>query len=50
LRVTEVESWSSSLQAASYTLQNLADAYVGQTLLDFSDDYPTLLALAQASF
>lgn len=44
----EVEGWAPALEAQGFTLQDLADAYVGLTLADLAADYATLLLLAQA--
>lgn len=46
--LVQVEAWAPLLEARGYTLQDLADAYTGLTLQDVSDDFLTLLALAQA--
>lgn len=50
LQIAEVEPWASVLEAHGYTLQDLADAYAGQTLADLAMDYPTLLAVSQGDF
>lgn len=50
LSAVEVEPWASALEATGFTLQDLADAYVGQTLNDLSSDYATLLDLALGDF
>lgn len=51
LDVIEVEPWAGDLEAAAFTLQDIADAYPDPlTLDDLSDDYATLLAIAQADF
>lgn len=50
IRVAEVESWGPALEARGFTLQDIADAYDGLNLDDLSDDYATLLALAQGDF
>lgn len=50
LAVAEVEGWAPALEAQGTTLQDIADAYTGLTLDDLSDDYATLLAIAQAEF
>lgn len=46
LQVVETSSWASALEAAGFTLQDIADTYSGQTLQDFSDDFATLLQVA----
>lgn len=48
LQVAEVEPWSDGQVAKGFTLQDLADAYVGQTLADLAADFGTLLELGQA--
>jgi hypothetical protein len=48
LDVLEVEAWAPALEAAGYTLQDLADTYTGQTLADIAGDFATLLDIAQA--
>lgn len=48
LELAETESWSSGQVSKTFTLQDLADVYTGQTLSDLAGDYSTLLALAQA--
>ncbi|MDG4790369.1 hypothetical protein O7626_31370 [Micromonospora sp. WMMD1102] len=50
LDVVEVEPWAPTLEARGYTLQDVADAYDGLTLDDVSDDFATLLDIAQADF
>lgn len=50
VRVAEVEAWGPTLEAAGFTLQDIADAYEGLTLADIDDDYATLLLLAQGDF
>ncbi len=48
LDVSEVEGWAPTLEASGYSLQDLADVYLGLTLADLAGDYATLLTLAQA--
>lgn len=48
LDVTEVEGWAPALVAAGFTLQDIADTYTGLTLTDISNDFASLLLLAQA--
>lgn len=50
VRSAEVDGWAPGLVARSYTLQDIADAYTGLTLLDLSNDFATLLDLAQGVF
>jgi hypothetical protein len=51
LQIVELTTgWPSTLLASSYTLQSIADAYTGLTLNDISNDYATLLLLAQGDF
>lgn len=50
LQVAETEGWAPQLEARGTTLQDLADAYTGLTLLDINADFPTLLAIAQGEF
>jgi len=50
VQVAEVDKWAETLEAHGFTLQDIADAYTGQTLQDLSDDYATLLLLAQGEF
>lgn len=50
LDAVEVEPWAPALEARGFTLQDIADAYEGQTLQDIAGDYPTLLDLAQGDF
>lgn len=50
LQVAETNAWASSLEASSYTLQDIADAYDGLTLQDLADDFSTLLEIAQADW
>jgi hypothetical protein len=51
LDVIQVEPWAADVEAAGFTLQDIADAYPDPlTLDDLSDDYATLLALAQGDF
>jgi len=50
LDVVEVDPWAADLEAAGVSLQDLADAYDTLTLDDLSDDYSTLLEIAQAVF
>ncbi len=54
-RVTAVQwaqcsGWPLEIEARGYNLQDVADAYTGQTLADLSADYATLLLLAQGDF
>ncbi|MFD7609724.1 hypothetical protein [Streptomyces sp. NPDC059828] len=46
LDIFETEPWPDVLEAAGFTLQDIADNYA--TLLDLSNAYATLLAIAQA--
>lgn len=48
--VAQVSGWAVELEASGYTLQDIADVYTGLTLDDLSDDFATLLAIAQAEF
>lgn len=50
LDVEEVSGWAPVLEASGYTLQDIADVYTGLTLDDLSDDFATLLAVAQGEF
>lgn len=50
LEVAEVEAWASTLTTREFTLQDIGDAYTGQTLNDLSGDYATLLAVAQGTY
>lgn len=51
LDVLEVEPWAADIEAAGYTLQDIADAYdTPLTLDDLSGDYATLLDIAQGEF
>lgn len=48
LDVVEVESWAASLEAAGFTLEDLAEAFDGQSLDQIDDVYTTLLEISQA--
>lgn len=48
LKVSEVEGWSSDLEARGYTLADIETAYYALTLDAIDNDHATLLALAQA--
>lgn len=48
--VAEVDGWPTSLEAAGYTYQDLADAYAGLDYADVAADYATYLALSQGEF
>ncbi|MFJ4365058.1 hypothetical protein ACIP4S_12995 [Streptomyces chartreusis] len=48
LDVAQVEAWPDSLEAAGFTLQDIADNY--STLADLAADFATLLAIAQFDF
>ncbi len=49
--VAEVDGWYGGLEAAGYTLQDVADVYESPlTLQDLADDFATLLDVAQAEF
>lgn len=50
LDVVEVDGWPPAFEDAGFTLQDVADTYTGLTLFDLSNDYATLLALAQGDF
>lgn len=50
LDVLEVEPWASDIRATGYTLQDIADAYVGLTLADIADDFTSLLDIALGDF
>lgn len=50
LDVVETYSWSTGQKASAFTLQDIADNYAGQTLANYSGDFPTLLAAAQADY
>lgn len=50
LNVAEVDGWATTLEASGYTLQDVADVYTGLTLQDLSNDFATLLLLAQGEF
>lgn len=50
LAAVETEAWAEALEAEGYTLQDIADVYTGLTLDDISDDFATLLAIAQGEF
>jgi hypothetical protein len=50
LDIVETEPWASTLEASGFTLQDIADAYTGQTLADLSSDFSTLLDIAQGDF
>jgi hypothetical protein len=46
--VAETSQWAPTLEAAGFTLQDLANYYSGLTLADVDTDFATLLDLAQA--
>lgn len=50
LDVVETDPWAVDLEAAGYTLADIAAYYDGLTLNDLANDFATLLALAQAEF
>ncbi len=50
VRLAETPGWPTALEARGFTLQDIADAYTGQTLADLAGDYATLLLLAQGDF
>lgn len=50
VREAQSSGWSSVVEARGFTLQDVADAYTGQTLADLAADYATLLLLAQGDF
>lgn len=50
LDVAEVGPWAVSLPVQTFTLQDIADTYVGLTLADLANDYATLLEVAIADW
>jgi len=48
LSIAETDGWPFKFEGTGWTLQDLADAYTGQTLADLNADYSTLLQVAQA--
>lgn len=48
--LAQCSGWPDTLEARGFTLQDVADAYTGQTLADLAGDYATLLLLAQGDF
>jgi hypothetical protein len=50
VRMAETAGWHEGMLTRGYTLQDVADAYTGQTLADLAGDYATLLLLAQGDF
>lgn len=50
LDAVEVEAWAASLEPAGYTLEDLAEAFAGQTLTEIAATYATLLGISQAEF
>jgi hypothetical protein len=48
--VAAVESWPATFEARGFTLQDIADRYLGLTLTNLAADYPTLLALSLGDF
>jgi hypothetical protein len=50
LTVVEVEPWDSAFTSHEFTLQDIADHYDTLTLLDLSNDYATLLDVAQGDW
>jgi hypothetical protein len=48
LNVAEAEPWPDTLEAAGFTLQDVANNYT--TLADLAADFATLLAIAQYDF
>jgi hypothetical protein len=50
VQVAQCDGWPPSLEARGFTLQDVADAYFGDTLADFDADYATLLDAAQGDY
>ncbi len=50
VRWAQCSGWPTTIEARGFNLQDVADAYTGQTLADLSADYATLLLLAQGDF
>jgi hypothetical protein len=50
LDLAETDGWAPILEAAGYTLQDIADVYDGLTLDDLATDFTTLLDVAQGVF
>jgi len=50
LDVVEVGPWAPTLSSSTFTWQDVADAYTGQTWADLDADYATWLAVAQGDF
>jgi hypothetical protein len=50
VRLAATSAWPDVLETRGFTLQDVADAYAGQTLTDLAGDYATLLLLAQGDF
>jgi hypothetical protein len=48
MSIAQTDPWPASFKAKGFTLQDLANLYVGKTLADLNLDYPTLLSVAQA--
>jgi hypothetical protein len=50
LAAVQVEAWPAALEAAGFTLADIANRYTGGTLATLAGDYATLLAVAQGDF
>lgn len=50
LEVAEVEPWSLLLEARAFTLQDVGDYYTGLQMLNYGNDYATMLLAAQGDY